>query len=78
MFFNYFIADYLLKKRWTANKIKLLLTFTDMAAYLFLYLIIFTSRELNVGRTLFFLWLISVVSYFRTKKLDAYLKEKSL
>ena len=76
MILNYFIADYLLKKKWPSHKVKLVITAVDTVAYLFLYFLLFRKMHNNLMGALIFLMVISVIQYFRSKKMDVFIKSR--
>ncbi len=78
MILNYFVANYLLKKKWPSHKVKLVITAIDTIGYLFLYFLLFRKMNNNLMGLLVFLIVISVIQYFRSKKMDVFMKSRLL
>jgi len=76
MLFDIMFAKYLLKRKISINRVKLILTINYLLVSILLYLFVFNQKN-NIGATIAFTLVIAFFSYVRTKNLENFFRNRN-
>ena len=76
MLFDIMFAKYLLKRKISINRVKLILTINYLLVSILLYLFVFNQKN-NIGASIAFTLVIAFFSYVRTKNLENFFRNRN-